>query len=58
VPGCNFSRKPGFCPQVGPITAPEERKMVTFLLFVSVVATTSLLLAVVADEGLNSAFRA
>ena len=32
--------------------------MVTFLLFLSVVATTSLLLAVVADESLNSAFRA
>jgi hypothetical protein len=32
--------------------------MVTFLLFVSVVATTSLLLAVVADEGFTSALRA
>ena len=32
--------------------------MVTFLMFLSVVATTSLLLAVVADEGLNTAFRA
>ena len=58
MPPCNFYRKPGFLPQVGPITAPEERKMVTFLLFLSVVATTSLLVAVVADEGLNSAFRA
>ncbi len=32
--------------------------MVTFLMFLSVVATTSLLLAVVADEGAISAFRA